>query len=211
MTSSTTVKTCADQLALRLAVFPSDQAFGHRIHVVDAPFRVGGNHRIANRLQRDLRAFLGLENRGLRLLALGNIGRACLRSRRCGPAVSRTTRLESMTTSMEPSLRRSTYSSLRSSPSASARRTKVSRSLGYQYSALGGHFVQFLGAGIAQQIHEGRIGDQNAAVTRRLIDALHHALEQAAKLRLHCCAGHLRQPRRSMAMPAICAMRGMSS
>ena len=41
----------ADQLRLRFAVFPSGQALGHRIHVVDASFGIGGDYRIADRLQ----------------------------------------------------------------------------------------------------------------------------------------------------------------
>ena len=100
------------------------------------------------------------------------------------PCASRTTRPLSTTTSMEPSLRRITYSSLRSSPSLSTRRTKVSRSLGYQYSDAGRHLIQLLGRGVAQHVHEGRIGDQNAAVARGLVHALHDAFEQAAKFRL---------------------------
>ena len=38
------------------------------------PSRIGGDHRIADRLQRDLGALLGLEHRGFGLLALGDVG-----------------------------------------------------------------------------------------------------------------------------------------
>ena len=60
--------------ALRLAVLPSGQALGHRIHVVDAPCGIGGDDRVADRLQRDLGALLGLKHRGFRLLALRDVG-----------------------------------------------------------------------------------------------------------------------------------------
>ena len=112
----------AHQAALRLVVLPAGEAFRHRIHVVDAALGIGGDHRVADRLQRHLRALLGLEHRGLGLLALGDVGdrafEAVMR-----PCLSRTTRPLSTTTSMLPSLRRSTYSSLRTSPSLSMRRT----------------------------------------------------------------------------------------
>ena len=64
----------AHQPSLRLAVLPARQALRHRVHVVDAPFGVRGDHRIADRLQRHLRALLGLEHGGLGLLALGDVG-----------------------------------------------------------------------------------------------------------------------------------------
>ena len=64
----------ADELRLRLAVLPPGQALGDRIHVVDPALGVGGDDRIADRLQGDLRALLGLEHRGLRLFALSDVG-----------------------------------------------------------------------------------------------------------------------------------------
>ncbi len=48
----------------------------------------------------------------------------------------------------------------------------------------GRHLVQLLRRAVAQQVHERGIGDQNAAVARGLVHALHHAFEQTAKFRL---------------------------
>ena len=86
-------------------------------------------------------------------------------------------------------MRRITYSSLRSSPSTLGAPREVLAIVGVPVQSAGGHLIQFLGRGIAQQIHEGRIGDENAAVARRLIDALHDAFEQAAKFRLAVAQG----------------------
>jgi len=54
----------ADELTLGFAVFPPGQAFGDRVHVIDAPFGISGDDGIADRLQGDLGALLRLENRG---------------------------------------------------------------------------------------------------------------------------------------------------
>src|ERR1700722_277260 len=126
------------------------------------------------------------------------------------PCLSRTTRLESMTTSMEPSLRRKTYSSLRSSPSLSTRRTKVSRSLAYQYNAAAGTWysssaepypIRFTNAGFATRMRPSREVWYTPSImlskSPRNFDSL---LRRASSA-----------PRRSMAIPAICAIRDMSS
>ena len=52
--------------AARLAQLPSGQRLGHRIQVLDAPVDVGRDHRIGDRLQRDLRALLFGDRSALR-------------------------------------------------------------------------------------------------------------------------------------------------
>lgn len=48
---------------------PARQALGHRVHAGDAALRVGGDHAIADRVQRDGQVFLALAQFGLCFLA----------------------------------------------------------------------------------------------------------------------------------------------
>ena len=68
----------ADRLAARLGAGPAGELLGDRIEVIDAAFAVGGDHRIADRLQRHLRAFLLGEHRLLGALARGDVGHRAL-------------------------------------------------------------------------------------------------------------------------------------
>ncbi len=70
--SSTTVSTSPISLRMRLAALPAGQALGDRIHVIDVAFGIGGDDRVADRLQRDLRPLLVGTPR-LRRLALGDV------------------------------------------------------------------------------------------------------------------------------------------
>ena len=63
-----------DVLALRLLEAPPGQVLCNRVEVLDGQVLVGGDHAVADRLQRDLRAFLLLEERVLVELALGDVG-----------------------------------------------------------------------------------------------------------------------------------------
>ncbi len=92
---------------------------------------------------------------------------------------------------MEPSLRRSTYSSLRSSPSLSHAPHEDLPVAGIPVKRGHRHPGEFLGRVVAHQVHECRIGDEDAAVARSLVHALHHAFEQAAKFRFAVAQGIL--------------------
>ena len=48
---------------------PARQALGHRVHAGDAALRIGGDHAIADGVQRDGQAFLALAQFGLGFLA----------------------------------------------------------------------------------------------------------------------------------------------
>jgi hypothetical protein len=67
-----------DRLAARLIEPPRGQVLGRRIDVIDPPVRIGADHRIADRLQRDLRALLLGEHLLLGALALGDVGDGAL-------------------------------------------------------------------------------------------------------------------------------------
>ncbi len=62
-----------DRPTHRILEPPAGQLLGHRVQVVDRPSRVGGDHAVADRLQRDLRALLLAEQRLLVELALGDV------------------------------------------------------------------------------------------------------------------------------------------
>src|SRR3984957_14617589 len=70
----------ADALRLGLPALPAGEALRHRIYVIDAAFGVGGDDRVADRLERDLRALLSLEDLGFRFLAFGDVGDGALES-----------------------------------------------------------------------------------------------------------------------------------
>ena len=62
-----------DGPALRLLEAPAGELLGDRVEVLDDQRGVGGDHAVADRLQRDLRALLLLEQRVLVELALGDV------------------------------------------------------------------------------------------------------------------------------------------
>ena len=62
-----------DDATLRMLEAPAGQLLGDRIQIFDAALRVGGDDAVADRLQRDLRAFLFLEQRVFEQLALGHV------------------------------------------------------------------------------------------------------------------------------------------
>jgi hypothetical protein len=59
--------------AARASIVPARQAFGHRIHELDLAGHVDGDDSVRNRCQRDLSAFLLLEDLRFRMLALGDV------------------------------------------------------------------------------------------------------------------------------------------
>ena len=62
-----------DDAALRVLQAPAGELLRHRVEILDAALGVGRDHAVADRLQRDLRAFLLLEQRVLEELALGDV------------------------------------------------------------------------------------------------------------------------------------------
>jgi hypothetical protein len=64
----------ADRAAARLVDRPASETFGDGIQVIDVCGRVRGDHRVADRLQRDSGAILFREDRLLRALALSDVG-----------------------------------------------------------------------------------------------------------------------------------------
>ena len=62
-----------DDAALRVLQAPAGQLLGDRVEIFDAALRVGRDDAVADRLQRDLRALLLLEQRLLEQLALGHV------------------------------------------------------------------------------------------------------------------------------------------
>ena len=67
------VQHCSIEQAARIRAAPAGQLLGDRIEVLDAPLAVGGDHAVADRLQRDLGALLLLEDRRFGPLALGDV------------------------------------------------------------------------------------------------------------------------------------------
>src|ERR1700761_5825892 len=63
-----------DEMTLSFTVFPSGQTFGDGIEVIDAPFRIGCDDGVADRLQSHLRTLFCLKHGSFRFLALGDIG-----------------------------------------------------------------------------------------------------------------------------------------
>jgi hypothetical protein len=62
-----------DYAPLRVLQPPTRQLLGDRIEIFDAALRIGSDDAVADRLQRDLRALLLLEQRVLEQLALGYV------------------------------------------------------------------------------------------------------------------------------------------
>ena len=62
-----------DHATLRVLEAPAGELLGDRVQIFDAALRVGRDHAVADRLQRDLRAFLLLEQRFFEQLALGHV------------------------------------------------------------------------------------------------------------------------------------------
>ena len=58
---------------LRVVEVPAGQLLRHRVEVLDVQVRIGRDHAVADRLQRDLRALLLAEERVLVELALGDV------------------------------------------------------------------------------------------------------------------------------------------
>ena len=183
----------ADELRLRLAVLPSRQALRDRVHVVDAPFGIGGDDRIADRLQRDLRAFLRLEYRRLRLLARRDVGDRSLESDQAALLVAHRAAvvdhhehaavLAAQDVFLVAHLAVALHAPYIGVPIT---RIPVERSRR--------ELIQLLRRGVAEHLHEGRIDDQQMAVPRRAIHPVHDALEQAAELGLAFPQGILAAP-----------------
>src|SRR5687767_8749510 len=62
-----------DDAPLGMLQPPARELLGDRVQILDAALRIGRDHAVADRLQRDLCAFLLLEQRFLEQLALRDI------------------------------------------------------------------------------------------------------------------------------------------
>src|ERR1019366_9466963 len=172
----------ADELILSLPAFPSGQALGNRIHVIDAPFGIGGDDGITDRLERDLRALLGLEYRGFRLLTFGNIGDRAFEYADASlfvehhPSVVDDHQHRTVFAAQDV-LEVADFAFALHAPheTVAIGRIPIQRA--------GRHLIDFLGRGVAQHLDERGIHHQEAAAARRSIHPFHDAFEQPTKLR----------------------------
>ena len=162
---------------------PAREAFGHGIQVVDARAGVGADHRVADRLQRDLGAILLREHRLLGALALGDVVNRAFVADDAAAAVAHAARV----------LQRH---DLRAVAAAQHQFHRADFAVGidapHEIGAIGRapvehhrarQRVHLFGASVAEHLHEGAVHRDQAAVARALVHAFDDALEQAAEFR----------------------------
>ena len=172
-----------DQLPFGLAPFPAGEAFRDRIHVVDAAERVGGDHRIADRLERDLGALLRLEHAGFCLLARGDVGDRALEARDAALLVAHHAAVvdhheHGAVLAAQDGLGVAHFAALLHAPQIGVAVGGVPVERGRRLAA------DFLRGIEPEHLHEGGIHGEQAPVARGLVHPFHDALEQAAELRL---------------------------
>ncbi len=163
---------------------PAGHLLRDRVDVVDGARAVGRDHRVGDRLQRDLRPLLLLVELLLRALALGDVGHRALEADRLPALVAVEARVLGDRDD-EPSRRFSWYSASTSLPSRLQLLDQLAAQARVHVQALGrADRAQLLQRGIAQHRDQRRVRGQQVAVERHLVDALDDVVEQPAEAAL---------------------------
>ncbi len=188
------VEYVADRTAGRFGRVPAGELLGDRVQVLDAPFGIGGDDRVADRLERDLRLLLFLEKLDLGLLAHRDVGNRTFVADDLAVLVAQQSRVldhgdGSAVASAELVLRIADHAVAREPCHHSVTIGGV-----HVQPACRGQAQQLFGTFVAEHSHQRRVDRLEPPVSRRTVDTLDHVLEEFAISRLaapQCLLGPL--------------------
>ena len=172
-----------DRQPLSLARFPPRQLLGDGIQVLDVAARIGRHDRVADRLQRYLRAFLLVEQRALGGLALRDVRDRAFEIQRA--AVGRRHEPRVLDDDDDAARTRAQLILEMAHPAVALELADEARALLRIHEELRHVAAAERGAILeAEHLHERRVGRQELAARRRLIDAVDDVVEQRPEARL---------------------------